>query len=80
MNLTVHAKNEMSRWFPRGLRIVAYGSAGSTGKPGPNACRAWKLCGWQRGNVSDLTLDVPRRLPQVYRALGVQPELGAIAE
>ena len=39
-----------------------------------------RLCSGQRGNVIDRTLDVPIGLPKVNRALGIQPELGAIAE
>ena len=42
--------------------------------------RNCRLCDGQRGNVIDLTLDVPRSLPQVNRALGIQPELGAVAK
>jgi hypothetical protein len=56
------------------------GRSWTSGRPDPNSSRNCSLCGGQRGDVIDLTLNAPCSLPQVYRALGVQPELGAVAK
>ena len=49
-------------------------------KPGPHVFVRPELGGGQRSNVIDLGFEVPRRFPKVYCALGIQPELGAVAE
>ena len=58
----------------------SFPSACSIAMPNPNSSRNSRLCGGQGRDVVDLTLHVSRSLPQVYRALSIQPELGAVAK